>query len=285
MNGLTSKIINILVFQLFIFPVAMCEIISYHLDLTQKTLQGNLQESMGPQINDIKQKLENLETFVIEISGLEILPDDEKKQFFFTFSELLGSIMIQNPNENNLITCIYDKENPNSFAHHNGEVPFHTDGAFLTTPPRIIGIWVEQASNQGGETSLINLSRLLQQYRKIETEQQFLSMLMQPLPFHIHDSYHLPDTIPYILAIPISFNQIRFRLDLLLKGTEESSEITHKEDVIIAIHSFNEFINKYSEKFTFLMKTDHLYFFNNYYNLHNRESFIGERKIWRTWIN
>ncbi len=288
MNYSTSKIMKyLLIFQLLICPLAMSEMINYHIDFTdvcstteQETLKNILQKSMGSKIEEIKDLLNNPETLAIEISGLELVQETKKKQIFLAFSELLGTLMVQNPNENNLITCIYDKGSVNSFAHHNEEIPFHTDGAFLAVPPRVIGIWVEQTANQGGETALINISSLLQ-----EIENDSLSILNQPLPFHIHDSYHLPNTAPYILATPISSNQMRFRLDLLLKGVEESNEITHKEDVVTAIYSLNQLINECSEKSCFLMKTDHLYFFNNYYNLHNRESFTGDRKIWRTWIN
>ncbi len=221
------------------------------------------------------------ETFAIEISGLETLLPHKKQQVFFILSELLGKIIIQNSNKNELITCIYNREDTNSFAHHDQIIPFYTDGAFLNNPPRLVGIWVEQEPIKGGETTLVNVLTLLQHITTIENN----SLLTKHIPFHIQESYHLPHTSSYILASPISANQIRFRIDLMLKGVEESNEITHKQDLIIAINSLNDWINQCKEKLSFLMKKDHVYFFNNYYNLHNRKPFTGERKIWRTWIN
>lgn len=259
------------------------EIPSYHIDFLYEPISvEEFIQTIQPKILEIKKSLNNPEIGFVEITGLNTIDDvKEKKRLFFLISGLLGELVIQNPNNQELVTLIRDANNETSFAHHNGKVPFHTDGAFLSNPPNIIGIWVEEVAISGGATSLINFKNLLLQCTASETGRTHLSTLQTLVPFHIHDSYHKPNTPTHIMA-PVIHCGLRFRLDLIVQGIYETLP-ENREKLLSAVYFFDNEIGS-CEKTTLLMKQDNMYFLNNQYILHNRAPFIGDRKIWRTWM-
>ena len=124
-------------FYLLVQPAFADELTSFQIDFSQLCLDNlnnqniaadTLLANIQTQIDEIKDLLNDPRTNAIEISGLEdIANNDMKKKLFLIISNAIGPLMVQSPRENNLISCIYDREEGRkSFAHHSEAVPFHT---------------------------------------------------------------------------------------------------------------------------------------------------------------
>lgn len=235
----------------------------------------------GILLHDMKASLLNSDIGIIKIEGLAAVSSRErKKSIFVNITQSLGNIMIQNPNKHEIISCIYDEQRTKkNFAHHNGDVPFHTDGSFLPNPPEIVGIWVETEAAAGGETELVYGLKTLAE------SDILISLASQKFPFHIHDSYHIPGESPFIVKNIITNNTIVFRKDLMMQGIDDALPMSQNRKIMKELVCLlDSAFSKSPHTIKFAMKQDCIYFFNNQMFLHNRKSYIGNRVIWRTWI-
>ncbi len=70
----------------------------------------------------------------------------------------------------------------------NEEQPFHTDGPWLATPPRILALHCLRPARTGGENRYLNLRAILARLRL--TDREAVARLAKPLPWHRQGEHH-----------------------------------------------------------------------------------------------
>lgn len=121
---------------------------------------------------------------IVEQFPVSELTEPQNKHLCQIFSQLIGDLIPQDIN-NTLLYDVKNKRVANPLnvrkSITNLAQPFHTDGGWLTTPARVIGLFcISNAAHGGGSemTSLVNAYRELERLYPNEA-----SILREPLPW------------------------------------------------------------------------------------------------------
>lgn len=216
------------------------------------------------EVFELKTKLQNNGIIFFE----KIINEEE----FCNFCENFGNIYYHRDSNQNGITIVKNcSENKDGFIGLTSNSLFpHTDRSTVQEPPNLLALYCKEQSGEGGETTLIDMKKVLYQIiEKFGLNNPLLEK--NNAIFADQDNIHVGNIIE--IQKDGSFF-VRFRNDKFGYFNSELNKIMPEFYSIIAENTIQIKLN-----------TGQGYVINNGRYLHGRNSFVGSREMWRILLN
>lgn len=236
----------------------------------------------------IRDRLDGDPRFVI-VDGLEfhLLPADIRDAFVLALCTLVGRPTKTDKVEGKIIWDVTPREYLDhantTFSEHSGEAEFHTDSQFFPEPERYFSLWsLRQASDGGGVNGLIDARMIT---RRLVEEQIGVEAMMTlsetDLPFRVPTVFteQRKDEIAEVLMAPVFAQRpyMRYRKDTLQKGLIAKG-MQLEPRISRALQQLDGIISNQDLMLKHFLQTGQVLFGNNHEILHNRTSFVDQKR-------
>lgn len=212
---------------------------------------------------------------IVEQFPVGELTESQNKRVCHIFSQLIGELIPQDVND----TLLYDVKNKNVAdplkvrkSITNFAQPFHTDGGWLTTPARVIGLFCISNAVQGGGSEMTSLLTAYEELQRLYPQQA--AALRKPLPWN-KQGEHAEDDQPWEL------NPLFENVETHFMGRYYESYVTSGFELMgqeldssteAALRLLKSIIEK-QPRFSMTLKAGDFQLVNNWTNVHARKEF------------
>ncbi|MDB4223627.1 TauD/TfdA family dioxygenase [Granulosicoccus sp.] len=212
---------------------------------------------------------------VVEQFPVGELTESQNKYVCQLFSQLIGPLISQDVNN----TLLYDVKNKHVVdplkvrkSITNLAQPFHTDGGWLTTPARVIGLFCISNAVQGGGSEMTSLIKAYEELQRLYPQEA--AALRKPLPWN-KQGEHAKDEQPW------EMNPLFENVDTGFMGRYYESYVTSgyglmgqeiDSSVSAALQILKSIIEK-QPRFAMTLKAGDFQLVNNWTTVHARKEF------------
>lgn len=212
---------------------------------------------------------------IVEQFPVGELTESQNKHVCQLFSQLIGPLVSQDVNN----TVLYDVKNKHVAdplkvrkSITNLAQPFHTDGGWLTTPARIIGLFCISNAVQGGGSEMTSLINAYEELQRLYPQEA--AALRKPLPWN-KQGEHAKDAQPW------EMNPLFENVDTHFMGRYYESYVTSgyelmgqeiDSSVSAALRLLKSIIEK-QPRFAMTLKAGDFQLVNNWTTVHARKEF------------
>ncbi|MFK7993478.1 MAG: TauD/TfdA family dioxygenase [Granulosicoccus sp.] len=212
---------------------------------------------------------------IIERFPVNELSESQNKEICRVFAQLIGKLIPQDRHD----TLLYDVKNKHVSdplkvrkSITNLAQPFHTDGGWLTTPARIIGLFCISNAVQGGGSEMTSLYSAFQELRR--TEPDAAALLCKPLPWN-KQGEHTENELAWEMN-PLFENAEdrflgRYYESYVLTGFDISGQ--KKESAVVEALQLLKSIIQQQPRFSMTLKAGDFQLVNNWTTVHARKEF------------
>ncbi len=236
----------------------------------------------------IRDRLDSDPRFVI-VDGLEfhLLPADVRDAFVLALCSLVGRPTKTDKVEGKIVWDVTPREyldhTNTTFSEHSGEAEFHTDSQFFPEPERYFSLWsLRQASDGGGVNGLVDARMITRRLVEAKIGIEAMATLAETdLPFRVPTVFteQRKDEVAEVLMAPVFAQRpyMRYRKDTLQKGLIAKG--MHLEPQISrALQQLESIIGSQDLILKHFLQTGQVLFGNNHEILHNRTSFVDQKR-------
>jgi alpha-ketoglutarate-dependent taurine dioxygenase len=212
---------------------------------------------------------------IVEQFPVGELTESQNKHVCHIFSQLIGPLISQDVNN----TVLYDVKNKHVVdplkvrrSITNLAQPFHTDGGWLTTPARVIGLFCISNAVQGGGSEMTSLLKAYEELQRLYPQEA--AALRKPLPWN-KQGEHAKDAQPW------EMNPLFENVDTGFMGRYYESYVTSgyelmgqeiDSSVSAALRLLKSIIEK-QPRFAMTLKAGDFQLVNNWTIVHARKEF------------
>lgn len=237
---------------------------------------------------DIQDRLDRDPRFVV-VDGLDfhLLPADVRDAFILGLCTLVGNPTRTDKVEGKIIWDVMPREylghTNTTFSEHNGEAEFHTDSQFFPDPERYFSLWsLKHASDRGGVNGLLDARMVT---RKLVGErlgiEAMITLSETELPFRVPTVFTEEgrDDIAEVLMAPVFTSRpyMRYRKDTLQKGLIAKG-MQLEPNISRALRQLESIIGNQDLVLKHFLQMGQVLFGNNHEILHNRTSFVDQKR-------
>lgn len=218
---------------------------------------------------------------IVEQFPVGQLTEAQNQRVCHIFSELIGSLIPQDINN----TLLYDVKNKHVAdplkvrkSITNLAQPFHTDGGWLTTPARVIGLFCISNAVSGGGSEMTSLLKAYEELQRLYPQEA--ALLRKPLPWN-KQGEHLENEQPW------EMNPLFENVDTRFMGRYYESYVTSGFELIgqnidssveTALRLLKSIIEK-QPRFSMTLKAGDFQLVNNWTTVHARKEFKDSSDI------
>lgn len=239
-------------------------------------------QTLGHKISQILESEQGL--VVVKNLPFRYYPRPLLDYLFASLALCLGSLTVHNSSQNAIWEVkprSHHEGRELTFSELNTDAPLHTDSAFRLYPERYFGLWAIASAKQGGNSTAIKVSQLIESLKRSTSGRRCLDILRsENFPFHVPPAFANNPHQSEIIQAPILANSplIRFRLDTVMKGFQYYPELATPER-LWAVKYFEQAIDTYPDKLEFKLNDGDVVFFNNHTMLHGRTAFSDCQRL------
>ena len=265
-----------------------------NLDLTTITQEDFRLPSLANDMKSLRQTLDEGHGFVVIDSGLSHLSEDNFEIVGWVICNYFGQIIRQGIDRDLRLFTVSDKGAANTDptrigASANRSAKHSDNGCLEPRPPCYLGLFCYEASNKGGESTIVSAQTILRTI--IDERPDLLPHYFEVYHFRAPQAQVWPSKGPTVQKPILEFRNgellIHYARVMISPGMD-MAETPLSKSQIEALDFLDDVIERSQLSFKTLLRPGELLMMNNLAFLHGREAFTpgttGGRNLKRFWM-
>lgn len=224
---------------------------------------------------------------IVDGFGFEQLEPRTRDAFILAMCSLVGTPTKTDQVEGKILWDVTPREYVDhantTFSEHSGEAAFHTDSQFFAKPEKYFSLWSLKHAEDGGGINGILDARMAT--RKLVESAAGIEAMIQlagtELPFRVPTVFtaQRSDDAVEVLMAPVfaATPYVRYRKDTLEKGLQAKG-MNLDPTIAKALGAFEKILEREDLVLHHFLREGQALFANNHELLHNRSSFVDQRR-------